>query len=82
MLSAFVFGTSWQDYLKNMMDEHQWGDHIMLHGLSIALQRQILVISSIGNTVTIGKESKKQPLVIGHVAEYHYVSLRMSKSSG
>ena len=57
-----------------------WGDHVILHGAANRFQTRIHVISSLShhNDVIISPERNvsSNPLVLGHVHELHYVSLK------
>ena len=58
-----------------------WGDHVILHGAANRFQTRIHVISSLSrdNDVIISPEcdvTSSNPLVLGHVHELHYVSLK------
>ena len=64
-----------------MSQSGNWGDHMMIFCLSRALQRSIHVISSKGKEydVTISNGPLSKAIVIGHLVELHYVSLRPRK---
>ena len=70
---------SWADYLRSMASDGTWGDHIILHAAADYFNTCILVISSRWRDVTInpkGDLGRRNLLVLGHIHEGHYVSLR------
>ena len=81
-LFQFVDGySSWDAYLISMMTDGTWGDHVILHGVANCFETCIHVISSLPhhNDVMICPEyddTGNNRLVLGHVHELHYVSLR------
>ena len=81
-LFHFVNGyPSWADYLTNMEQDGTWGDHIILLAVANCYETYIHVISSQSdyNDVTIRPDRHvvhTNPLVLGHIHEVHYVSLR------
>ena len=81
-LFNFIDGhQSWADYLRNMEQDGTWGDHIILYGTANCYDTYIEVISSQSNhrDLTIrpdGHVMSTNPLVLGHVHEVHYVSLK------
>ena len=63
-----------------MMTDGGWGDHVVLHGAAHCFETCIHVISSLPhhNDVIICPEyddNGNNGLVLGHVHEFHYVSL-------
>ena len=76
----FVDGyRSWNDYLQAMAAGGTWGDHVVLHAAASCFETSIHVISSLSNDVTINPErdvGSSSQLVLGHVHEHHFVSLR------
>ena len=76
---------SWDDYLRKMEQPGTWGDHVILHAAASNFKIPIKVISSLSHDhdQLISPEqdvnSNKQ-LVVGHVDELHYVSLRPKSS--
>src|ERR1700709_1057084 len=82
----FLDGETWSSYLDALETNGRWGDHIALIGLCRGLQREIRVISSLGVAAdqTISPGGSKPAgdcLVLGHIAEWHYVSLRKAEKS-
>lgn len=77
----FMDGESWSDYLNRMSQEGQWGDHLMLQAISQVTKRNIEVLHG-GENEEITKINTPQAkegqasLHLGHVGEFHYVSLR------
>ena len=63
-----------------MMADGTWGDHVILYGAANCFEMCLHVISSLGHDrdVMICEEfdvTGSKRLVLGHVAELHYVSL-------
>ena len=81
-LFDFVDGhSSWDAYLTNMMTDGTWGDHIILHGAANCFETCIHVISSLPNRDDVmicpeNDDTGSNRLLLGHVYELHYVSLR------
>ncbi|XP_061188529.1 uncharacterized protein LOC133196686 [Saccostrea echinata] len=77
----FMDGESWMEYLDRMTQEGQWGDHLMLQATSQVTQRNIEVLHA-GEKEEITKitnalaKEDQRCLRLGHVGEFHYVSLR------
>ena len=85
-LFNFVDGhQSWPAYLRNMAADGTWGDHVILHAAANCFETCIHVISSLSHDVTIHPEhdvSSSSQLVLGHLHEHHYVSLRPKQGRG
>ena len=85
-LFNFVHGhQSWPDYLRNMAADGTWGDHVILHAAANCFKTCIHVISSLSRDLTIRPEhdvSSSSQLVLGHLHEHHYVSLRPKPGRG
>ena len=71
--------SSWEEYLKGMRQDGIWGDHMILVAAANLYRTCIRVLN------TQSRETKITPrcvvhnsemLVLGHVQELHYVSLR------
>jgi len=82
-LFHFVHGCgSWADYLKKMAADGTWADHVILHAAANCFKTSIHVISSLSDhrhDITISPERAVDcsgRLVLGHIFEHHYVSLR------
>ena len=75
----FVDGySSWDEYLTRMMTDGAWGDHLILKGAANFFETCIQVVSSHQDDVMICPEydvTGNNPLVLGHLPEFHYVSL-------
>ncbi|XP_020612565.1 uncharacterized protein LOC110050928 isoform X2 [Orbicella faveolata] len=86
-LFNFIDGyQSWADYLTNMEQDGTWGDHMILYATANCYKTCIHVISSQSNhrDLTIRPDDhviSTNPLVLGHVHEVHYVSLRPKQGS-
>lgn len=82
-MKDFVEGGSLDQYLDRMSQPGEWADHVIVMYMAAFLQRDILVITSSPNTdpddnilwITSGK-GKNDPLLLGHIWENHYQSLR------
>ena len=74
---------SWDDYLKNMAQEGTWGDNVILHAVANYFHTCIDVVSLTHHQdLRITPEhdvDNSNQLVLGHVHELHYVSLRPIK---
>lgn len=84
-LAMFLSNETWDEYLARMSRDKEWGDQLILRGLSSVICRRISIITAIGsghNQTTIEPLSQnndvtnKEPLQLGHFDEQHYVSLR------
>jgi len=81
-LFNFINGyLSWADYLTAMEQDGTWGDHVILHAVANCFETYIDVISSQSDysDVAIRPDchvTSTYPLVLGHIHEVHYVSLR------
>lgn len=84
-LGMFLSHETWDEYLSRMSRDKEWGDQLILRGLSSVIGRRISIITAIGsghNQTTIepftqsNDVTKKEPLQLGHFDEQHYVSLR------
>lgn len=83
-LMSFLEAEEWEAYLTRMSHPEEWGDHIMLQAIANITGRTIQVIPSDEKrdwTVIEPKPDNKKDLecvYLGHVAQFHYVSLRPS----
>jgi len=62
-----------------MEKDGTWGDHLVLRAAANCYKTPIRVISSVGCDLIInpdGPIDNTSPLVLGHIHEKHYVSLR------
>ncbi|XP_048777977.2 uncharacterized protein LOC125681796 isoform X6 [Ostrea edulis] len=85
-LGMFLSTETWDEYLSRMATDKEWGDQLILRGISSVTERVISIISAIGsghNQTTIrpsipneDREPDKEPLQLGHFDDQHYVSLR------
>lgn len=83
-MQMFLPTEKWEDYLSRMEKDGEWGDEMALRGIAEVIKRQIKIISAIGtdqhNQITIqptGVESdQQQDVFLGHMDDYHYISLR------
>lgn len=71
---------SWEDYLTKMRQDGTWGDHMILHAAANYYETGILIISNLPRnddiTITPYQSEFRHLLVLGHVHELHFVSLR------
>ena len=73
----------WLDYLEDKGKDRTWGDNIMLKAAAILYRWPIKVITSLPHNKEIlimpvpvpDEHVVDNPLVLGHIAEDHYVSL-------
>ena len=81
-LFNFINGyRSWADYLTDMVQDGTWGNHVILYAAANCFDSFIHVISSQSDhrDLTIKPDHhvvSTNPLVLGHVHEVHYVSLK------
>ena len=77
----FVEGwKSWDDYLQHMEQDGSWGDHLTLLATADLFKTCIRVVRSLSHHDDVFITSNyctddRNPLVLGHVPELHYVSL-------
>ncbi|XP_071175944.1 uncharacterized protein [Mytilus edulis] len=72
---------SWEEFLRRMSKDGEWGDQIVLRGLAEVIDREICIISTFGDshnqtTITPQGASKVKKIYLGHVNDQHYYSLR------
>ena len=76
----FVCGySSWHDYLQSMAKDGTWGDHLVLLAAANYFQTPIRIISSLEREIVVQPDNvvvNMHPLVLGHIHEFHYVSLQ------
>ena len=81
-LFNFINGyRSWAIYLTCMGHDGTWGDHVILYAAANCFDTFIRVISSQPGHRDLTIEpvhhvTSSSPLVLGHVQEVHYVSLK------
>ncbi|KAL3885274.1 hypothetical protein ACJMK2_025358 [Sinanodonta woodiana] len=90
--SSFLDSESWEEYLLRLSQETQWGDHIILRAIAEFLKHTIEVLTPQKSSETfhvtkIEPEFNKplqdeKSLLLGHVGESHYVSLRPKDPTG
>ncbi|XP_060564626.1 uncharacterized protein LOC132723846 [Ruditapes philippinarum] len=81
--SSFL-AEDWDVYLQRMMSEGEWGDHLILRAIVETIGHTIKVLNVSGEeshwtilepaTIDVSKDGMH--LVLGHVGEFHYTSLR------
>ncbi|XP_033758791.1 uncharacterized protein LOC117341070 [Pecten maximus] len=85
--ALFLDAETWEEYLTRMSQDGEWGDHMMLQAVSQVTKKHIQVIhhdaerdwTVIEYKLTpLDKSDKSDCLFLGHVGEFHYVSLRPS----
>ncbi|XP_052059993.1 uncharacterized protein LOC127700513 isoform X4 [Mytilus californianus] len=74
---------SWEEYLKRISRDGEWGDQIILRGLAEVVNREISIITTIGDlhnqtsiTPKVADKDKVKTIYLGHVNDQHYYSLR------
>lgn len=81
--SEFLDTETWDAYLNRMARDGEWGDHMIMRAISEVTSRTIQVISTEAErdwTVIEPKsceQNQKPAIYLGHVGEFHYVSLRV-----
>ena len=68
-----------------MAADGTWGDHVILHAAANRFQTRIHVISSLSHDSIIRPErgvGSSSQLVLGHLHELHFVSLRPKTGRG
>ena len=56
-----------------------WGDHVVLHAAANYYRTPIRIISSLDREILVPPDHagvNTSPLVLGHIHEFHYVSLQ------
>ena len=70
---------SWESYLDTMENEGEWGDNIILFAAASLFRVEVQIISSLEDSVPITIRplhvARQETLYLGHLAEWHYVSL-------
>ena len=62
-----------------MAKDDTWGDHVVLLAAANYFQTSIRIISSLDREIVVHPEhsvADPTPLVLGHIHEFHYVSLQ------
>ncbi|CAC5390894.1 unnamed protein product [Mytilus coruscus] len=83
-LDSFLDTESWDEYLRRMERKGEWGDHMVLQGVSEVTHCRILVINSdlvkteLNPWHSSHDKTQIDIVLLGHMGEYHYVSLRPS----
>ena len=76
----FVSGyPSWCEYLQSMAKDGTWGDHVVLFAAANHFQTPIHIISSLDREIVVEPDhapANTNPLMLGHIHEFHYVSLQ------
>ena len=83
-LKDFLFGKeTWEDYLSRMEKKSTWGDHLTLKALSEVVGETIVVFNPTSDDVrrteivpSASVSATDTPFFLGHIGEYHYLSLR------
>ena len=79
-LFNFVSGyPSWHEYLQSMAKDGTWGDHVVLFAAANHFQTPIHIISSLNHEIVVKPDHvppNTNPLMLGHIHEFHYVSLQ------
>ena len=82
-ISNFVDDNDFPNYLKKMSRSRTWGGQLEILALANALQRNMWIISSCrdrgGEHIVVESGNPcLEPLLLGYVADKHYVSLEPS----
>ena len=67
-----------------MAKDGTWGDHVVLFAAANHFQTAIRIISSLDREIVVHPEHAvcdPTPLVLGHIHEFHYVSLQPRKGT-
>ena len=79
-LAGFITNPSWTNYLQKMAEDGTWGDHLILLAAANCYECDILVVSSTPShdcpITPVPPISSAVLLILGHIVEEHYVSLR------
>ena len=62
-----------------MAKDSTWGDHVVLFAAANHFQTPIRIISSLDHEIVVQPDralANTNPLVLGHIHEFHYVSLQ------
>ena len=83
-ISNFVDDNDFPNYLQKMSRSRTWGGQLEILALANALQRNIWIISSCeergGEHIVVESgNARLEPLLLGYVADKHYVSLEPSR---
>ncbi|XP_072023153.1 uncharacterized protein [Amphiura filiformis] len=79
-----VIQPDWTTYCTSMARDGEWADHIVVTATAHLLQRDILIVTSSPQgadnddpsiRISCSTDGSKQPLLLGHVWEFHYQSL-------
>ena len=75
---------SWLEYLQSMAKDGTWGDHVVLLAAANHFQTSFRIISSLDREIVVYPEhavADPNPLMLGHIHEFHYVSLQPRKGT-
>ncbi|XP_033758231.1 LOW QUALITY PROTEIN: uncharacterized protein LOC117340581 [Pecten maximus] len=79
-LESFLSTETWEEYLKRMGQESQWGDHMVLQACTEVTSQRIVVFKPNTNKTvlvpTVEEVSEENTVTLGHIGESHFVSLR------
>ncbi|XP_062622062.1 uncharacterized protein LOC134283559 [Saccostrea cucullata] len=86
-IRSFLSSETWEEYLSRMSNPKEWSDHIMLKAVVDLLHLNAVVFNIYKDDVrhTEVKSSRKNfpfptlTIYLGHLGEFHYVSLRPKK---
>ncbi|XP_061179355.1 uncharacterized protein LOC133187979 [Saccostrea echinata] len=85
--SSFLTDETWEEYLARMERPGEWGDHIALQALADVFLLEVIIFNvyqdDIRRTEVTTKSNekiqKKLKIYLGHLGEFHYLSLRPRK---
>ncbi|XP_069114857.1 uncharacterized protein [Argopecten irradians] len=79
-LESFLSTETWEEYLKRMGQESQWGDHMVLQACTEVTGQRIIVFKPNTNKTELVPTAQEVMLdytiTLGHIGESHFVSLR------
>ncbi|KAL3889371.1 hypothetical protein ACJMK2_001715, partial [Sinanodonta woodiana] len=82
-LESFIYNESFDVYCTRMARDKEWADHVVVVAMAKMLQMDIMIVTSSPSSGpenivwVVGKTAfQDDPILIGHVWEYHYLSLQ------
>ena len=82
--SSFLSGETWEEYLTRMERSREWGDHIVLQALVDVYCLQVIVFNVFQEDIrrtevqveSDAQNERRLTVFLGHLGEFHYLSLR------
>lgn len=86
-IESFLLNENWEQYLMRMENPAEWCDHIVLKAAVDALALRTIVFNVYGNDIrrteilpaNCRNSSDMMTIYLGHLGEFHYLSLRPNK---